>query len=246
MIVELPGTPSDYSLGKIKHYRMAFFHFSNNNLSIKKSCARDLGMYDHRAKKSEDVDICFRIAVNKNWVAFREKGNTVRHKARKNLLGFVKQIWGWGYHVGYPYSKTGIRGLYFYWIDAKSHKIKYHFEFNKFPYLVCFFLTDFHMFHIFVFLTVILGLLGNFVLMGASLASALFFFWRYLYDDRNIAMKMGKKAKLSVVHYISNVVFNTASFMGALKHRVLLVPSCIFRPGNPDEATNMGKCSNSR
>ena len=245
MIVELPGTPSDYSLGKIKHYKMAFFHFSNNNLSIKKSCARDLGMYDHGAKKSEDVDICFRIAANKKWVALREKGNTVRHKARKNMTGFIKQIWGWGYHVGYPYSKTGIKGVYLYWIDAKSHKIKYHFEFEKFPYLVCMFFTDFHMFHVFLFLTVIFGLIGNYVLMAPALTGAFFFFWRYLHDDRTIGLKKVKMVKLSAVHYISNIVFNAAAFIGALKHRVLLVPSCIFRPGITEEGKNMAHPENS-
>ena len=128
--------------------------------------------------------------------------------------------------------------MYFYWIDAKSHKIKYHFEFDKFPYLVCLFFTDFHMFHLFLFLTVILGLIGNYVLMGSALTAAIFFFWRYLYDDRTIGLAKGKMVKLSVVHYISNIVFNTAAFIGALKHRVLLVPSCIFRPGNPEMVSN--------
>jgi len=234
MIVELPGTPSDYNLGKIKYYKMAFFHFSNNNLSIRKSCAEDLGMYDQRAKKSEDVDICFRIAHDKKWVALREKENALRHKARKNFISFVKQIWGWGYHVGYPYSKTGKKGIYIYWIDSKSHKIKYDFEIDKFPYLVCLFLTDFHMAHLFSLITVIAFITGYFILTALALVAASMFFWRYLYDDRTAGLKGTKMIKLSFVHYISNIVFNTASFIGALKHRVLLIPSSIFRPGNPD------------
>ena len=58
--------------------RMGFFHFPNNNLSIRKQCARDVGMYDPVAQKGEDVDLCFRVALNPKWVAWRENAAVVR------------------------------------------------------------------------------------------------------------------------------------------------------------------------
>ena len=47
-----------------------------------------------------------------------ERGSNVRHKGRKSFSAFVKQMWGWGYHVGYPYAKTNRRGIYLYWLDT--------------------------------------------------------------------------------------------------------------------------------
>ena len=71
---------------------------------------------------------------SKDWVAVREKGKFVRHKARKSFTAFVRQIWGWGYHVGYPYAKTGIRGLYLYWINSHNHRISSDLEFGIFSF----------------------------------------------------------------------------------------------------------------
>jgi hypothetical protein len=238
MIVELPGTASDYSIGlasdysigRIKHYKMVFFHFSNNNLSIRKTCAKEIGMYDPMAKKSEDVDICFRIDRSKDWVALREKGNFLRHKARKTFSGFVKQLWGWGYHVGYPYSKTGIKGIYFYAISSKDNKVKFDIEMENFPFLVCVFLTDFHVAHLFLGMAIFSGLIGQGLVSGFFSILAVFFGWRYLYDDRRAGFGLWKTTRLSLTHYTANVVFNFATICGGLKHRILLIPSSIFRP----------------
>jgi hypothetical protein len=230
MIVELPGNPFDSSFGRIKHYKMGFFHFSNNNLSIRKACAKDLGRYDPQASKSEDVDICFRLAQSRDWVAVREKGNFVRHKARKSFPAFVKQIWGWGYHLGYPYAKTGIRGFYLYWINSKDHKISFDLEIGPFPLLVCLFLTDFHVLHLLIGAALLAGVLGQSVIAAIALLLSLPFIWRYLYDERQIGLGFWTTCRLALTHYIANVVFSLATFGGALRHRVLLIPSSIFQP----------------
>ena len=234
-IILFPGNPFDSSFGRIKHYKMGFFHFSNNNLSIRKTCAKDLGRYDPQASKSEDVDICFRLAQSRDWVAVREKGNFVRHKARKNFPAFVRQMWGWGYHVGYPYAKTGIRGLYLYWINSHDHKISFDLESGSFPFLVCMFLTDFHLAHLLFGIALLFALTGNFPLSAFPLALSFFFIWRYLHDDRKVDLGLWKKCQLSFIHYIADVVFMTAAVLGALKHRVLLIPSPIFRPKSSGE-----------
>lgn len=235
MIVELPGTASDYNIGRVKHYKMGFFHFSNNNLSIRKDCAKDLGLYDPRATKSEDVEICFRIARSPKWVALRERGNFVRHKARKNFIELVRQMWGWGYHSGYPYSKTGIRGIFLYWISSSEHKIKFDIEIERFPLLVCMFITDFHVAHLLVGLALLAGVMGHGPIAAIALALSLPFIWRYLHDDRHTDLGVWDKCRLAFVHYVANAVFTVATVLGALRHGVVLLPSSIFRPRGPDE-----------
>jgi len=236
MIVELPGTASDYSVGTVKHYKMGFFHFSNNNLSIRKECARDIGMYDPEAVKSEDVEICFRVARSPNWVALRERGNFVRHKGRRTFAEFVKQMWGWGFHVGYPYAKTGIRGIYIYWLSSSDHKMKFDIEIEKFPFLACMFLTDFHVAHVLLGLAALAGIVGHHILMATMAVLALPFLWRYLHDDRHAGLDNRKTCQLAFLHYIANVVFMVATILGALKHGMVLLPSTIFRPTDPDKA----------
>src|SRR5580704_8300177 len=86
------GTPSAVPERPI---RMGFFHFPNANLSIRKQCARELGMYDPLASKGEDVDLCFRVALSPRWVAWREDAAVVRHKGRRTLWGLITQMWGW-------------------------------------------------------------------------------------------------------------------------------------------------------
>src|SRR5260221_2064727 len=109
MIIDLPLLPDRIDTQSAgRPIRMGFFHFSNNNLSIRRQCAREIGMYDLNASKSEDVDLCFRVALDPNWVAWRANEAIVRHKGRRTLWGLIAQMWGWGLYLGYPYSKTGI------------------------------------------------------------------------------------------------------------------------------------------
>ena len=241
MIVELPGAihnigkstnvTVDYSRGHFKPHRMAFFHFSNNNLSIRKSCAKDIGGYDLQAAKSEDVDICFRVAQSDEWVALREQGCELRHKARKSLWAFVKQMWGWGYHIGYPYSKTGIKGLYLYWVSAKKRDITLDFEFEHFPWLACLFVTDFHLAHLFLGLLLIALLAGSSSLAVCSGILAAIFAWRALHDERRLGLGFRQTLQIGALHYIANLVFIPATILGALKYGIILLPSAIFRPG---------------
>ena len=238
MIVFLPGQSSDqtawvFQARPFKQYKLAFFHFSNNNLSIRKSCAQELGKYDLRATKSEDVDICFRLGLNPNWVPVRERGAFVRHKPRKKFSALLRQMWGWGYHVAYPYSKTGIHGIYLYWMNWKTHRIDLDLQTEKFPILICAFITDFHLMHLFLLLTLLSFILGGGIAAALFGLATLFFIYRYLHDDRQANLPFLKKWQVAGTHYLANLVFSTAAFLGGLKHRVILIPSSIFPP--PDD-----------
>ena len=239
MIVLLPGQASDHtawdnSVDPVKQYTMGFFHFSNNNLAIRKACAEAVGGYDPKASKSEDVDICFRVALSRDWIALRETGSHVRHKGRKSFGAFVKQMWGWGYHVGYPYAKTNRRGIYLYWLDVRQQKITRDLEVKQFPFLVCLFVTGFHMAHLLLVLALVAALFGQLLLALALSCLALPLFWRYLHDDRQAGLGVLKTCQLALLHYVANVVFTIATVAGALKQRIILLPSPILRPRGPE------------
>lgn len=105
-------------------------------------------MYDPQAIKSEDVDLCFRVALSPRWVACRDDEALVRHKGRRTLTGVIRQMWGWGFYLGYPYAKTRIHGLYVYWLNSRERVISHDLELERLPLLVCAFLTDFHVAHL--------------------------------------------------------------------------------------------------
>lgn len=236
MIIELPSSTTNADLEQVKYYTMGFFHFSNNNLSIRKRCAEEIGKYDLKARKSEDVDISFRVAQSQDWIALREQGCSVRHKARKSFWAFIKQMWGWGYHVGYPYSKTGIKGLYLYWVSSKKRDITFDLEIPNFPLLICLFLTDFHLAHLFLGIALLAGILGNSLFASVIALIAVFFFWQYLREDRTLGLAFWKNCQIALLHYWANVIFIIATMLGALKHRIFLVPASIFRPTNPENS----------
>ncbi|MBK9375707.1 MAG: hypothetical protein IPN03_18805 [Holophagales bacterium] len=236
MIVELPSTTSDYRGGRVRRYRMGFFHFSNNNLALRAACARDLGGYDLAATRSEDVELCLRLARNPDWVALREHGAVVRHKARRTFRGFVKQLWGWGTHLGYAYRKTGLKGFHLYRVRTDDHQIGFAYEAPRLPFLACVFVTDFHLFHVWLLLLALAAAAGLWPAAGAAAAVAIWYFWRALADERRAGLPPGETAALAFHHWIANVTFVTSGVLSGLRHGLLLVPASIFRPSTPSAA----------
>jgi hypothetical protein len=230
MIIDLPFS-GQHTEGR--PLRMGFFHVSNNNLSIRRQCAREVGMYDPQATKSEDVDICFRVALSDGWVAWREDGAIVRHKGRRTLWGLLQQMWGWGFYVGYPYAKTGIRGVYLYWLKGRKRRLLRS-ETPSFPILVCLFATDFHLANLCAALLVVAAMMRLPVLAIIALAGLMWTLRGYLHELRHAGFRPWDTAKLAVVHYLTDAAFTIATFIGALRYRVILVPSSIFIPNPPD------------
>ena len=235
MIIELPVLP--ISGGMVQRYRMGFFHFSNNNLSIRRECAIELGKYDPVTRTSEDVDICFRTAQSKSWVACREPGVIVRHKARKTFPAMVKQLWGWGINLGRPYSKTGIKGIYLYWVSSKVRTITRSVEIKHFPFLVTGFFTDFHLAHVLAVLAVVLGLAWTWIAGAALGVLAAFLLGRALQDALFCRMGLVRTVQMTLLHYVANLVFITAAFCSGLRFRMILIPASIYAPGSAPEAS---------
>jgi len=225
MIIELPGLPTK---GVTRRYRMAFYHFSNNNLAIRKQCVIDAGMYDPAMRTSEDVDLCFRVAGTKDWVACREPGVVVRHKARKTLGGMVKQLWGWGINLGKVYRKTGIKGIYVHWVSSTRHAVTSDFQTGMFPILVCAFLTAFHVAHLFAAGAIVLAILGLTLPAVAVGVLAVLLLLRSMHAVAHMDMTVWRRIKLAAVAYVGNAVFITAAFIGGLSSGVILVCSSTY------------------
>lgn len=232
MIIELPILPSDRAA---KRYRMAFFHFSNNNLSIRRECAVDVGRYDAEMHTSEDVEICFRVALSDRWVACREPGVVVRHKARRTLRGMVKQLWGWGINLGKAYKKTGIHGVYVYWVSSTEHSIAWDAETERFPILITAFLTQFHVAHALAAVAVAVaaaGFTAPAIMVGVAALALL------LLSMHNVAGRgLGPWGtfRLGCVAYLANVTFMTAAFLGGLRAGMVYVPASMFPPAATSE-----------
>ena len=232
MIIELPYDSS--ASATFKRYRMGFFHFSNNNLAIRRDCARSLGDYDLSAKKSEDVDLCFRLAKSPQWVAFREQGVNLRHKARRSYGAMIRQLWGWGFYVGWPYKKTGLKGIHLYWFDTRKGKVTRDLELPGFPFLVCAYFTSLHV-ALAAGAGAALGAATGHRLLALALgALAMFHAWRYSYDDRHTGLPVWPALKLAGTHLLINLVFSTAVTLGSLGHGVLIIPATIIPTKQPN------------
>lgn len=232
MIIELPILPSNRAA---KRYQMSFFHFSNNNLSIRRECAEAIGGYDPQMRTAEDVEICFRVALSDRWVACREPGVVVRHKARRTLLGMVKQLWGWGINLGKAYRKTGKRGVYLYWVGSSKHTIAGDLEVADFPLLVTGYFTAFHMAHL-AALGAIVG--GAFGAWGVAIALTVAAAGLLLYAMHNVSGRgfgAWKTFQLACLAYIANVVFMAAAFIGGIRAGMIYVPAAIFQQSSTAE-----------
>jgi hypothetical protein len=231
MIIELPILPG---ASTSRRFRMGFFHFSNNNLAIRRSCAADVGGYDPRLLTSEDVDICFRVAKHPGWVACREPGVLVRHRNRRTMRAMVKQLWGWGINVGKAYRKTGIRGVYLYWVSQDRRTIVHDIEVERFPILVAGFFTLFHVAHALLIVAAIAVLSSAPVIAGALAGGALLSLWPFARTILDRRLGAWKTLELAFVTYVANATFMTAAFLGGLRAGIVFIPAPMLPTQKPD------------
>lgn len=227
MIIELPASPDTTTDPLI----LGLFFFPNNNLAIRKACAAELGGYDEDLSASEDVDICFRLASNANWVASREKSARVRHHPRSSFLSFIRQMWWWGWELGKVYKKTGHRGVFCYWVRSPKRVNAFECSFGKwFPCMLALFITDFHLFHFGVFAVVCAIAVGS--NLGIILASILTVISLLSYSRavRRLPLAFGLKCKIAFLQYCANLILISAAFLGGVRQGVILLPASIFRP----------------
>jgi len=206
----------------VRPVKMSLFHFSNNNLSVRRQCAREVGMYDP-AVQAEDVDLCFRIALKTNWIPCREKGVVVRHKGRPTIRALLRQMWGYGYKVGYPYAKTGMRGAYLYYLDGLS-KLKWQVELTRLPFLVCIIATEFYILPMALALSLVGLLTGRLWMVVGGIAVGIWAARRYVLGLDRGSMPLANYVRLTLLRYVTDWTFVVGGFAGGLRRGVILVP----------------------
>jgi hypothetical protein len=231
MIIELPILPG---ASGSRRFRLGFFHFSNNNLAIRRDCASAIGGYDPRLRTSEDLDICFRVAQHPEWVACREPGVVVRHRNRRTLAAMVKQLWGWGINVGRAYCKTGIRGVFLYWVSQRRRTITHDVEIERFPTLVAGFFTLYHVAHILAAGALLAALMASpLIALALAVGSGL----ALVPSGRMLAgrrLGFSRTIRLAAVTWVANTTFMTAAFLGGLRAGILFVPAPMLPTQRPD------------
>jgi hypothetical protein len=186
-------------------------------------------------RTAEDVEICFRVALSDRWVACREPGVVVRHKARRTLRGMVKQLWGWGINLGKAYRKTGKRGIYLYWVGSTKHMIAGDLEIDRFPILVTGYFTAFHLGHLAALGALLAGVVGAWLAAAvlAVAATALLLYAMHNVSGRGLGI--WKTFQLACLAYLANVVFMAAAFLGAIRAGIVYVPAAIFQQSSTAE-----------
>ena len=227
MILELPGvdpgTPD-------RRLTLGFFHFSNNNLAVRKACIRDVGDYDEAVPSSEDVDLCFRVALSRDWVACREPGVRIRHKARGDVRGLVRQMWGWGRHLAGPYQRARRKGLFLYLVSSKGNHIQRALEWPRFPLYVVAMPTVFHGMHAAALLALACGVAGFVPGVLAAALATLLLARRWAAPALAFRGSPGRRVRIVVLHYLANAAFLGAAFVGGLRRGMVLVPASILPP----------------
>ncbi len=231
MIIELPVLPG---ASGTRRFRLGFFHFSNNNLAIRRQCAADIGGYDPRMRTSEDVDVCFRVALHDRWVACREPGVVVRHRNRRTFPAMVKQLWGWGINVGKAYEKTKIKGLYLYWVSQAQRTITRDVEIERFPMLVAGFFTVFHLAHLLLAGAALAALLGAYPVAAALGLAGVVGLVPMASTVTGRGLGFWKTLELAGVTYAANATFMTAAFLGGLRAGVIFIPAPMLPTRKPE------------
>ena len=114
------------------------------------------------------------------------------------------------------------------------------FETGYFPILVCAFATSFYFINALVLLLISAAYSGRTFMGVLVIAGLLWLAPRYLTGVRHLGLSTWDTLKLAVAHYLANLTFTTAAFAGALRHRVILIPSSIFKLDSPESPLDVG------
>jgi hypothetical protein len=152
----------------------------------------------------------------------------VRHKARRTLKAMVRQLWGWGINLGLVYRKTGITGLYFYWVSYGKRTIVADWEWPRAPILACGFLSLFHLSQL-LLLGAVVSLVAGWPGPAAATAPvALAVLGPTVRPLRATGLGWWGLVRLAAVAYLANVTFMTAAFLGGLRAGMVLIPAPIL------------------
>jgi hypothetical protein len=148
-------------------------------------------------------------------------------------------MWGWGWHLAYPYSKTGIRGLFIYWLSGRDHSLVGRFETPNFPMLVCLFVTDFYIVNALILLLLWAVCFRHDLIALTAICGLFWAAPRYLHDVRRTDLSSWDTFKVAVVQYLANLAFTVSASIGALPHRMILLSPSVFKLEGPESPLNI-------
>lgn len=213
---------------------------SNNTLCLRRKMLDEVGVYDEACERSEDVDICARIARSR-WLIFLCRNMVLEHRSRASSRDLLAQWWGYGKYIPYVFQKYN-SGQWEVFLcraskeeDGRSPAGQYSnlVYLEDMPGTVCIFISSFLVFH---------GLLVAYVLSvlwranwlislafaGASLVSLI---W-YLLPDFAEHTAIHKALRLAVVRYLVNVAFISSHLVHGLRYGTLYLAQAISERGS--------------
>ncbi|MBX9670858.1 MAG: hypothetical protein K2X93_24870 [Candidatus Obscuribacterales bacterium] len=208
--------------------------FSNNTLSIRRSILDEVGMYDEECQRSEDVEICARIARSR-WMMFHSMDMIFQHRPRGSLKELMNQWWGYGKYVPYVFKKhnAGQWEIFYMRGDSSTQPLAPGLRYRKLLYLermpltMCIFITPFLTFH-----CALLALAFSIVSGEATISTifgivTLLSFFSYVKPDFAPGTPIVAALQLVVVRYLVNIAFFSAQLISGIRIGTLYIAPVI-------------------
>lgn len=208
--------------------------FSNNTLSIRRSILDEIGMYDEECQRSEDVEICARIARSR-WMMFHASDMIFQHRPRGSLKELMKQWWGYGKYIPYVFKKhnAGQWEIFYMRGDASSEPLSPGLRYRKLLYLermpltLCIFITPFLTLHFFLLASMIALCSGTVPISIALGIVAALCLLSYLKPDFASGTPFTTAIQLVVIRYLVNLSFFSAQLLSGLRIGTLYIAPVI-------------------
>lgn len=218
----------------------ALSFFSNNTLCLRRSMLDELGRYDESCERSEDVEICARVARSR-WMMFLSTDMVFYHRPRPSVVELVKQWWSYGKYIPYVFHKHN-RGQWeiFYLRPTTlpgSHapglqyrKLLY---LEQMPGTICVFITPFLLAQVF-FLLFVASLAAGLPWLSVVLAVvSVFAFVGYAREDFLTRLPFLDSVKLFAVRYLVNAAFVLSHLLYGIPRGTLYIAPSIGTSSSP-------------
>lgn len=208
--------------------------FSNNTLSIRRSILDEIGTYDEDCHRSEDVEICARIARS-DWMMFLSTDMIFHHRPRTSIKALMKQWWGYGEYIPYVFQKhnAGQWEIFYQRDDSSAQPFAPGLRYRKLVYLermpstICVFITPFLIFHL-CLLATISSFMLNWDLSGILLGiMTLLSFLSYIQPDFQNRISFFGGIQLMYIRYLVNLSFFIAQLTHGLRIGTLYIAPVI-------------------
>ncbi len=208
--------------------------FSNNTLSIRRSILDEVGMYDEECQRSEDVEICARIARSR-WMMFLSTDMVFQHRPRGSVKELMEQWWGYGKYIPYVFKKhnAGQWEIFYMRGDASTQPLAPGLRYRKLLYLekmpltICIFITPFLTLHVFLLVLAISVLCGGQAISIILGIITLLSFLLYAQPDFAPGTPFITAMQLVVIRYLVNIAFFSSQLINGLRIGTLYIAPVI-------------------